>query len=802
MSILPRQPATGRSRAPHGPGTAPHWTSSAKQGIGTALTQESKVWFTLLNGALTEVYYPQSDSIVMRELWFFVADKSGFFSDERTDCTHQVSLLADGCLGYRLTNSCRQGRYTISKEILGDPQRDALLQRIKFETPAARQPKTSLYLAAAPALKNQGYGNNGWREESRSGTIFIADRSGVSLAIAVSAKLRLASCGYFGTSDGYVDVQRNGMITAEYDEAVDGHILFTAEIDTAKDKSFVCAVGFGPDPDTARTVALNALAVDFDAAKKEYLDQWRSYQRACKEPRNLSPEVSRVFQMSTAVLAAHSDKNHPGARIASLSIPWGEAHGDSERGGYHLVWTRDLVEGMFGALAAGRVEQVPQCLYYLSRVQCRDGHWAQNMWLDGCPHLNGVQMDETAFPILLAQQLAERKVRSGINAWEMVRAAAAFIVQNGPVTQQDRWEEDGGYSPFTLALEIAALLTAADIADDQGSHHLADYLRDTADIWNSQIERWTYVEGTDLAKQCGVAGYYVRITPSLRQWSDLEESSSIHQTRGGAGGQSMAAASVVSPDALALVRFGLRNADDPRILDTVKVIDATLKTETKTGPVWHRYNGDKYGEKEDGAAFDGDQRGLGRGWPLLALERGHYELARGDRKEARRMLSVVAAQSGFDLISEQVWDADDIPSQNLENGRPTRSAMPLVWAHAEFIKLAVSMSSGKIYDQPECVRARYKKPRPASNLWRFNEKTRAIRSGEQLRFDLLSPAKILYTIDNWHTDKDTFTKDSGLGTHYADIDTSELGAGATIEFTFYWTEQDRWEGRNFSVAVL
>ena len=140
---------------------------------------------------------------------------------------------------------------------------------------------------------------------------------------------------------------------------------------------------------------------------------------------------------------------------------------------------------------------------------------------------------------------------------------------------------------------------------------------------------------------------------------------------------------LVSPDALALVRFGVRAADDQRIRDTVKVIDAVLKMETPSGPVWHRYNGDGYGEHADGAPFDGT--GIGRGWPLLTGERAHYELAAGRAEVATTLLGALerfANEGG--LISEQVWDAADIPERELYFGRPSGSAMPLVWAHAEY----------------------------------------------------------------------------------------------------------------------
>ena len=330
-----------------------------------------------------------------------------------------------------------------------------------------------------------------------------------------------------------------------------------------------------------------------------------------------------------AVLRTHESKDFVGGIIASLSIPWGFNKGDEDLGGYHLVWPRDLVETA-GALVAGEAPvDALRVLRYLESTQEADGHWAQNLWLDGRPYWGGIQMDETAFPILLLD-LLRREAGDLLGDlrrwWPLVRNAASFIVRNGPVTQQDRWEEDGGYSPFTLSVEIAALLAAADVADLLGETVSAEYLRDTADTWNDNIERWTYTIDGDLARQVGVEGYYVRIAPdSDGAASPLQGFVPIKNRP--PDQSSVRASAVISPDSLALVRFGLRAHDDPRILNTIKVVDALLRAKLPQGPCWYRYNGDGYGEHDDGSPFDGT--GVGRPWPLLAGERAHYEISAG-----------------------------------------------------------------------------------------------------------------------------------------------------------------------------
>ena len=236
--------------------------------------------------------------------------------------------------------------------------------------------------------------------------------------------------------------------------------------------------------------------------------------RIAEEKRTRSP--GDLSQISLAVLRTHESKTAPGALIASLSIPWGFSKGDNDLGGYHLVWSRDMVETAGGLLAAGAHEDVRRVLSYLQTTQQPDGHWSQNMWLDGSPYWNGIQMDETALPILLVDLAHREKALAEADLakfWPMVKKAAGYLARNGPVSPQDRWEEDPGYTPFTVAAEIAALLAAADLADLNHEASIATYLREIADVWNTSIERWMYVSATDWCRKFKVEGYYVRIAP-------------------------------------------------------------------------------------------------------------------------------------------------------------------------------------------------------------------------------------------------------------------------------------------------
>ena len=464
------------------------------------------------------------------------------------------------------------------------------------------------------------------------------------------------------------------------------------------------------------------------------------------------------------------------------------------------------MESAAGLLAIGSHGDARRILYYLQVTQEADGHWPQNMWLDGSPYWGGIQMDETAFPILLVDLAYREKALKldDLNRfWPMIRRAAGFLVKNGPVTAQDRWEEDPGYSPFTLAAEISALLAAADLADLQKEPQIAVFLRETADTWNSSIEHWTYATGTDLAHQLGVDGYYVRISsPSVADAASPSQGFVPIKNRP-PGENIEQAAHIISPDALALVRFGLRSADNPRIINTIKVIDALLKTELPYGPGWHRYNDDGYGEHTDGSAFDGT--GVGRVWPLLAGERAHYELAAGHVEEATRLLHVLEAGAGQgNLLPEQVWDAPDIPEKELFLGKPSGSAMPLVWAHAEYVKLLRSLKDGHVFDMPPQSVRRYIQARTESNrvTWRFNNKCQTIPAGKTLRLELLAMATVHWSADNWQSVADISTHATGLDVHVVDLPVGTLPANTTIVFTFHWEASDAWEGTDFRVGIV
>ncbi len=795
------------NNAPGWPGIPARWTSSAKSGVGTAFNAASRVWFTLSHGIFNEIYYPRLDQACVRDMGLIVTDGADFFSEEKRHCDHETDYLAPAVPAYKLTNTDRNGRYTITKEILADPQRDVIWQRSQFTAKSGSLSNYHLYVLLSPHLGNRGADNTAWVADYKGIPMLFAQRNDEVLALACSVPWLKRSAGYVGSSDGWQDLSQHKQMTWTYDRAENGNVALTGEIDlAAADGRFDLTLGFGLTADEAGHRARAALLGGFESAKQTTLDEWQAWQDSLPGVGEADAGEKRLYRISTAVMRTHAGKRFPGGAIASLSIPWGFAKGDDDLGGYHLVWPRDLAETAGGLLAAGAHDDARRILEFLQITQEADGHWPQNMWLDGSPYWGGLQMDETAFPILLFDLARREDALTDDDRerfWPMVHRAAQFVVQHGPVSQQDRWEEDPGYSPFTLAVEITSLLVAADMAEERGLKDSAEYLRQTADTWNASIERWIYVTGTDLAQDAGVDGYYVRIAPP--ETADAASpTDGFVPIKNRPPGQSMEPAKhIISPDALALVRFGLRAADDSRIVNTVKVIDSLLKTDTPTGPVWHRYNDDGYGEHENGDPFDGT--GIGRAWPLLTGERGHYELAAKNTKRAQELLDAMgsfANEGGF--LPEQVWDADDIPEKELYFGRPAGSAMPLVWAHAEYVKLCRSLADGRVFDMPPQTFKRYGQKAQAESpytIWRFNHKCRSIPAGQVLRVELLATAVVHWSDDDWQTTQETHTRDTGLGLHIADLPTTEHEAGAEIQLTFHWLDDGSWQNENFAVQI-
>ena len=675
--MLAAAPLAAQS-APGGPGARPTWTDAGKDGIGTALSAASKVWFTLGGGVLTEVYYPRVDQADVRSLEFAVSDGHQVWMESR-DMRHAIAQTDLRALLFRQTSSV-PGRFTITKSYVTDPRGDALLLDVTFTAPAGY----ALYVLYHPALHNTGTGTTGFA----AGDALVAEKAGVASALLAGGGFAETSSGFEGVNDGATDLLLHGRLAWRFARADSGNVIQAARI--AHPAHFTVALGFGPTAEAAVAAARAGLARGFAAARAEYASGWSSYLDGI---RRVAPAYQAEFDLAAMVVRAHEDKTYPGAIIASMSVPWGySVYADSGNvGGYHVVWSRDLYEAVSSLMVAGDSATARRSLRYLFDVQQRpDGSFPQNTWLDGRPFWPSVQMDEVAFPIVLAWQLGVTDRAT----WEQhIRPAAEYVAQHGPVTQQERWEEEPGYSPSTIAAEIAGLVCAAAIARTNGAADDAARFLATADDWSSHLEPWLVTTTGHLGGPLAARGYYIRI-------GDNDDPNDGHPLEVRNGGGSWDERDIVDQGFLELVRLGIRPANDSIIENSLRVIDETIRVQTPNGPAFYRYNHDGYGETYFGGPWLGV--GVGRLWTLLAGERGEYEVARGGDPTPYLDAMLHFANDGG-MIPEQVWDRADPTRGGFTFGEGTGSATPLVWSMAQFIRLVVDAEEHRIVEQPAVV---------------------------------------------------------------------------------------------------
>ena len=784
--------------APGGPGIEPRWTRGAKVAVGTAYSTASRVWYTLDQGCVTEAYYPTIDSPQVRDLQFLVTDGETFFHDERRDFVGEIDCVSEAALGFEVVNREKEGRYAIRKTVIGDPHQNSLLIHTRLEAPPELLPKLRMYVLCAPHLEIGGWHNNAEVLRLRGHTVLAAHKGNTWLVIYASIPFTECSAGYVGVNDGWTDLADNYRLDWQYDAATDGNVALTGGLDLSRGTEFTLGLAFGTTRHDALSSLAQSLSIPFEETRRAFVRQWERTSKRFELAARSNNSV--LFERSVNLLLAHEDKEYPGAMIASLSIPWGDEKSDDELGGYHLVWTRDLVKSVSALLAVGDVSTPLRALIYLAMSQREDGGFYQNFWIDGRPYWTGVQLDEVAFPVLLAWRLWKHGALGNFDPFQMVRLACAFLIREGPVTAQERWEEAGGYSPSTLAAHIAALVCAAEFFDDRGDQPTADFVRDYADFLESHVERWTVTtEGTLVP---GINRHYIRINPGdTNNCADEDPNCGTLVLANQPPGARVEypAKEIVDAGFLELVRYGIRAADDPVIQDSIRVVDAVLKVETPSGPCWRRYNHDGFGQREDGGGYLG--WGEGRPWPLLTGERGHYEVAAG-RDAAPFLRAMERFAQGVGVIPEQVWDAQDLPARRLRFGGPTGAATPLLWAHSEYVKLQRSAADGRVFDLIDAVYDRYvagRVERKAIEVWKFNRQVPAAPAGALLRVQADSPFILRWTTDEWRHSTDTRSSATGVGVEFADILLPRQDA--PVRFTFLWLEENRWEGRDYKVEI-
>ncbi len=683
----------------------PRWTSSAKEGVGTAYHTSCRIWFTLSHGIVNEIYYPNVDQPNTRDFQFLITDGETFCHEEKRDLHHLIDYPERDCLFYRLTNSEPQGRYRLVKHVLADPHRSVLLVHTRVEVfDRSLRGKLRLYALLAPHIARCGAGNSGYCSEIGAAKVIHAERKNVHLVMACSAGFSRRSVGYVGASDGWQDLMDNFKMDWEFRTAEKGNIALTGEIELPESDEFTMAVACGGSYQSTAAKVLQSLGEPFESHRQKYVSQW---QRAVVNPQfDFSAHTSDsggTYRLSRCILLAHEDKVYEGALVASMSIPWGATKGDDDLGGYHLVWTRDLVQSATALLATGQVGTPSRALIWLATLQRPDGSFPQNSWINGTAYWPGLQLDEVAAPILLAWRLRQYAPLSDyFDPFVMIMRAAAYLILQGPVTSQERWEENSGYSPSTLATVIAGLVCAAQYALDRGQAELAEFILTNADWLAAHVEEWTTTNRGELV-EC-FPRHYIRINPTDPLKPDCHADPNTATIQIANGGGRHPARNIVGGDFLHLVRLGIRGPNDPLVRDSIEVIDRVIKRELPAGPMWRRYNHDGYGQKDDGSAFDGT--GVGRVWPILTGERGHYELAAG-RDPTPFIVAMETFANDGGMISEQLWDADDLPTHGMRRGGPTGAAMPLCWSHAEYVSLVRSRHDGVCFDRIEPAFNRY-----------------------------------------------------------------------------------------------
>lgn len=707
MLLLPSSlaQANASSTAPGRPGAPAFWLPANKEGFGTAYSTASKVWYTLQDGRLSEVYYPDASTPSVRDLEFIVTDGHSFAERVFESSTHLTRLLDPNSLLYQQVDTERSGRWRLTTTYVTDPARSTLLLSVRFES-LSHMPY-QLYIYYDPSLTNNGMDDSGLTQ----GNALVAYDSHTASALITTPGLTETSNGYLGTSDGWTDISRHYRMLWHYQFAPNGNVVQTGRttLNGIGQQSLTLSLGFGSKANEALATAQASLKTGFNSAVLTYNQGWHTYLSSLsKPPTSLTTATEReTYRVSEMVLAASEDKTYRGAFIASPTMPWVWGTGlENPSSAYHLVWSRDLYEIATALIVEGDRNGANRALDFLfNRQQKPDGSFPQNSAVDGTPVWTNLQLDEVADPLILAYQVG----RTDATTWLHVKKSADFLLgfkqgkYAAPWSPQERWENQSGYSPATIASEIAGLVCAAVIATANGDKASAQRYLTTADSWQKQVEGWTVTKNGPYSSK----PYFLRLS------KDGNPNAGTTYSIGDGGPSAIDQRKVVDPSFLELARLGVKSPKDAAIVNTLPVVDKLLGETTTSGKFWHRYTYDGYGETRDGGPWvigkpDTFQT-IGRLWPVLAGERGEYELSTGDLSGARAQLSAIAmAHNDGYLLPEQVWGNEAPGGQpGFPSGQGTLSATPLAWSHAQFIRLAWDIQANHLLDQPAVVACRY-----------------------------------------------------------------------------------------------
>jgi glucan 1,4-alpha-glucosidase len=736
--------------APGTPGVPSHFDRARKDCLGTSRTTTSHIWYTVAGGVLSDVYAPTVDTTQVESLQLIVTDGATFTDLQSRDTTYTVSADATG-MACTVVSTARSGAYRIAMTYLTDPDRDTVLVRVKY-TPlvaAARAYHLFVRLDATAGGNGGGGSGNGGPDTAvvdtstgrpvpvsfdTSTATNAANRDYAVpsyLALRASRPFGAVSSGFVGTaSDGLVQLDAAHALAPVFDTATGGNVEQTAAVALDESGTVTLALGFGTTQTAAVGVAGASLARPFPVVQAAYEGGWLRYDAGLRPPLPLQAGLSladalalvRAYYVSANVVKASEDKTFPGAIVASLASPWGQAvqAGDPNNtyfGSYREVFARDLYEAWSGLFAAGDLSTARDAVRFLFlRQQQPDGSIPRNSLVNGklAPDSFNVQLDEVAFPILMAWQSG---LANDATLYPHVAAAADYLASHGPATGPERWEEQSGFSPSTIAAEIAGLVAAARIAKVQGDLASARVWLATADQYQRSVKGWAVTTNGPLSS----SPYFIRLSKTG------DPNAAITYNLGN-GGPSLDQRQVIDAGFQELVRLGMFPPDDPDVLRSLPVVDATIERATPNGSGWLRYNGDGYGDCHlgggtsctvEGAPWAPSDQGTGHIWPVLAVERAEQEQSLGHTSTAAGILRAIVAQSsGVGLVPEQVWDFPDVAASpfgtdptvasiGFADGKPDGSAAPLTWGAAALVRGIADLSAHRILEKPEITVDRY-----------------------------------------------------------------------------------------------
>ena len=754
--------AAAPAQAPGKPGAMSHFDLARKDCVGTATGHASKVWFTVADGVLSDVYEPTVDTTNVESLQFVVTDGRTFTDLQTRDASYTVRADATG-MTCTVTTTADSGRWRLRTTFWTDPARDTVLVGTRLVgLRGTRTAALHLYARLDPSIGGNGGGgsDNAGADSAtvdrRTGALVATDRNTVtaatnrdygrptSLAMLADRRFRASSNGYAASpSDGLAQLDAAHRLTARHADAPHGNVVDTAELSLHRGRAQL-ALGFGRTADGAVSTARRSLQRSPSAVRRAYLRGWHAYDGRLRRPsahlpgldRRESRRLATAYYRSVNVVKASEDKTFPGAVVAGLASPWGQAVPAGQLqdgkapyfGSYREVFSRDLYEAFTALLTAGdRATARATARFLLQRQQLPDGRLPRNSLLNGrtAPDTGGDQLDETAFPILMAAQ-------SGLTGGRLyrrhIRPAADFLVTRGPSFGSERWEEQGGYSPSTIAAEIAGLVAAGRLAAHQGDTARSRLYLATADHFQRSVKGWTVTTNGPYS----TGRYFLRLS------KDGDPNATTSYSLGN-GGPTVDQRSVLDGGFQELTRLGILPATDPDVQASLPVVDAALRRTTPTGVGWYRYGTstpgteDGYGDchvpdptdcPAEGQPWPTSNTGSGHLWPVLSGERAEQLLGTHDRRAAARLLvSMNRSTSGVGLVPEQTWEDPAVPASpygadpatasiGFRPGRPAGSAAPLTWAQAQQARLVLSLGAGRPVEQPGFVRARYVSRRP------------------------------------------------------------------------------------------